>query len=301
MNPDRLRVLSWNVLYRELDARADGIADVIAAVGPDIVLLQETNPDHAEATARNLDLQVVGCGPAAPEPGPTSVPAILVRPSLIDASPGDGGVLADDDKTFAVWRTLTDGPATIVVASVHLTHTFQAGRMALDERYVAAAGGRGEAEAIDDPTIGDSVAARIRQLGALVETLGSEADRAVPIVLGGDFNFVPQGIEYRHLLGAGYADSWEAGPRLGSRDTILEHNPLISDGPGVYTEASGRFLPGTTGPLDYTLDFHFTRNLACRAAWVVGRPDPERPIWHSDHLAVAADYSVEKTGEPSVT
>ena len=287
-----LRVLTWNVLYRDLDGRADGLAAAIAEVAPDIVVLQETNRSHAEATASRLDMAVIGCGPSAPGGAVTSVPAILARVDVADPAPGTAVVLADDTKTYAVLHPFHLGPRRLVVASVHLTHTAQAGRMALDEAYVTAAQGLGDVADIADATVADSVTARLGQIESLTAAAASLAGVDAAVILAGDFNFVPHGVEYRRLLAAGYADAWTAGPRLGSRDTIIEHNPLISDGPGVYAEAGAAVMTGTTGPLDYTLDYHFVARVRCRAAWVVGRPDPLAPVWHSDHLGVAADHEI---------
>ncbi len=292
MSDPRIRTLNWNVLYRDLERRAEGLADAIASVGPDLVLLQETNPSHAAETAERLGMVVVGCGPAEAAGTITSVPAILARFGAVDPSPDPGLILTDAAKTYAVVHPFAVGGRRLIVASIHLTHTAQAGRMALDHDVVAAAQGGATVADIADPTIRDSVRARLAQLDALEAAVRSLAGDGDPILLGGDFNFVPRGPEYRRVLDAGFDDAWESGPRLGSRDTIIEHNPLISDGPGVYDVVSKAALTGTTGPLDYTLDYQFVAGLRCRAAWVVGRPDPVAPIWHSDHLGVATDHEI---------
>lgn len=296
MRQPRIRILAWNVLYRDLEARTEGLAATIAGVKADIVLLQETNPHHAELMAQQLGMTVVGCGPEAPTGGVTSVPAVLARIDNVDPVPGSGVILTDETKTYAVVHGFVVGSHRLVAASVHLTHTSQAGRMALDQGYVAAAQGLGPVDAIGDASIRDSVAARLGQIEPLTTIVDELAVEGAAVVLGGDFNFVPRGPEYQRLLGFGYADAWEAGPRLGSRDTIIEHNPLIGDGVGVYDDVSDPLLVGATGPHDYTLDFHFISGLRCQAAWVIGRPDPLAPEWHSDHLGVAGDYEIASDG-----
>ena len=282
-----VRVVSWNVLYHDLPIRADGLCRVIAKAKPDIVLLQETNPENAAFVSDQLGMALLGCGPRASGQPFHSAPAILARDA--DAPAKECLVLADEDKVYAILTTYAVGSSEVLVGSVHLTHTNHVGRISLDPDYVAAAQCLASVEAIRDDSIRLSVQARLRQLNALLDAV---VNRTV-VLLGGDFNFVPHGVEYRHLLTAGYGDCWDAGPRLGSRDTVLEQNPLIASGPGAYTPIARSAMPGTTGPLDYTLDFQFTKGLHGVAAWVLGRPDPDAPVWHSDHLGLAADYDID--------
>lgn len=283
-----IRVLTWNILYREADARLETLCARIREAAPDVVLLQESNRSHAEAVARELGMSVAV---VAPEPVDSpSVPAIVtglpVREtaahSLISGAPrGTWAVSAQVDTP--------DGPVSLI--STHLQHTSQAGRMALDPQYRAVAAGA-PVDVIDEEQLRESVRRRLVELGIIDGLVKSLAVR-MPVVLGGDLNCPPDGIEYRTVVGWGLNDSWRAGPRLGSGDTILERNPLISDVPGVYSDLAAKALPGLKADLDYTLDFLFhTRELHAGDAWVVGRPLP-RESWASDHLGLVVDYSVE--------
>lgn len=280
-----MRVVTWNVLWRDRNQRLDALCRCLAAVRPDVVLLQETSPDHAAAVAQRLDLAAIAVPPRdriEPMPGTDtiSVPAILAR--RLDRKKSiklTGGGPACWLITAAVPGP--DGGA-VRIGSVHLAATRAAGRMTLDPDYLAAARSELGHEAIREPGLRESVATRLQQLA----TVRAEFTEQQPWLLAGDCNFVPAGIEHRHLLRSGAVDAWEEGPRPGSRCTIVAANPLVAETAADYPD-----LPPGLPTLDYTLDFQFhSGHGAALAGWTIGVPAPGLD-WPSDHLGLAVDYA----------
>ena len=290
-----MRVVTWNVLYRNREERTDLLVNRLRRVEPDVVLLQETSPEHAETVAEQLGLTMVGCGRSIPDLPHESAPALLCSVAGDITPVGDVIELSMDDRTYAILSRvrLSDGTEA-VIGSVHLSHTGQAGRMGIDLGYARFSTGHGSLDEVADETFRTSVATRLEQLMELDRVIAGEQPRR-GVLLGGDFNFITYGGEYRRVLELGFSDAWSSGPRLGTRDTILEYNPLIGDGRGVYSERPPGVMQGVTGPLDYTLDFQFfTPGLTAESAWTLGRPDEDDPEWVSDHLGLAADYRLSQ-------
>lgn len=284
-----VRVATLNVLWRDRMGRLDVAGRALQRVDADIILLQETSAEHAAALAERIGHEPVLVAPDARPGEVTSVPAILsrtpaVRTRLVELP------LRGDRPHYACLATFGADAGGLTAVSTHLRHTNQAGRMALDARL------RTWTPPMDDPGPSDprgtdllgTVADRMIQL----EGAHAEVRRffGTPLVFGGDLNFVPDGPEYRTILAWGLADSWRAGPRLGSPHTILEANPLIGDGPGLYSAEAATAYPGMGGGLDYTLDFLFhSRAIRAGAAWVFGRPTAGED-WPSDHLGLVVEY-----------
>lgn len=314
-----LRVATWNVLNRDRARRTPLLVETLARVDADVVLLQETEPAHARELADTLGYAWYVAAPTGDAPV-ESLPALLSRLPVANVEMIE---LPTDyrQRFYAVCAEIGTPAGPLTAVSTHLRHTARAGRMALDPAVRAwddtapgvqgdaAPGVRGDAApgtAADDETDlatrasdpdPDSPAAiiamRLAQLAVIRERLGRYLD--APLLFGGDLNFLPDGPEYRAVLDWGVRDAWRAGPRLGSGATILEHNPLIADGAGIYAEEFGRQAPGGEAPLDYTLDFQFASPfLRPGAAWVFGRPSPAtRDQWASDHLGIAVDYHLD--------
>lgn len=282
-----IRVLTWNVLYRDAPSRIETLCDRIREVAPDVILLQESSPAHAEVIASALGMTVAAVAPE-PDKGVTSVPAIITglptRDTVVRELYNMG-----DRATWAVSATVITPQGDVAVITTHLQHTHLAGRMAVDPQYRQT--GASTQASIDEDQLRGSVQRRLLELEILMRTRTDNA-AAVATVLGGDFNFLPDGVEYRQIVASGLADTWRAGPRLGSAATILEHNPLCSDGPGAYSELASARMPGLRGDLDYTLDFMFhSPTIQVGDVWIVGRPNGDE-AWASDHLGIVADYSL---------
>ncbi|WP_018158131.1 endonuclease/exonuclease/phosphatase family protein [Demetria terragena] len=277
-----LRVLTWNVLRRDLDSRVDLIASRLEEVDADIVMLQETGPKNAAELAARAGYQLSALSSPPIEPEGGSV-AILTRHRATDvqahALPVTGRWAAVD---------VTVGASTVRIASAHLRHTPDAGTMGVDADYRGVAQGREDLENVDNEHVRESVAIRLAQL----DHLGAVFDGCpTPLIFGGDLNFVPNGPEYGEIIGWGLLDTWRAAPRLGSRATVLNSNPLVSGGPHVYDLIRDTTMPGARGGLDYVLDYQFaSTDLGIEAAWTVGQPDDDGGPWPSDHLGVVVDY-----------
>lgn len=280
-----IRVLTWNVLYREIDDRVDDLCSWMQRVQPSVVLLQETNPEHARQVAARMGMRVTALAPADGASAVVSVPAILTALPVVDSAAVPLST-AGTRPTWLVHADLTANGRTLRVATAHLQHTDLAGRMTVDAGYRRVADGA-EITMLQDDQLRSSVATRLRELQLIRSALGPLDS---PIILGGDFNFVPDGIEYRRVLSWSLADSWRAGSRLGSGATILQRNPLCSDDALSYQRVAAELLPGFGGSLDYTLDFVFHGSaLSVGNAWTVGEPSGGE-TWASDHLGIAVDY-----------
>ena len=266
-----MRSLSWNVLYRDRDARLELLAARAGAIEPDIILLQETSPEHASRLGAALGLELVAGGSELEIPGwtPSHSPAVLVRPTMrtqptgcLHAANGhDGG-----NRVFAAGAQVTlDDGRTLRIASVHLSSTRLAGRMGHDLSYRRSAR-LGDTAVVDDGAIRRSMMQRMDEIERLLEFISSPgADYAV---IGGDFNFVPYGPEYRVLELAGFRDAWEAAPRLGSRDTILEDNLLLTDGVRVYSSQRPQIFPRSS-PDHRGRSITRWTSTSCRALWTL--------------------------------
>lgn len=284
-----LRLATWNILNSNRFDRLELLSRHLRNVHPDVVLLQESSPQYALALADELGMHVaVTAVDPALRDEETSVPAIL---SAYETSNANVQELPSDTGRafFHVSATIHATGAEVRVGSAHLRHTPQAGRMGLDADYRAAAASRSHTGNIKDADLRISVLQRLEQLDAMLSRL----DPGEPTIFGGDFNFVPDGIEYR-TLASQFVDTWRSAPRLGHGATILERNPLIGDGRGLYTRQAGSVLEGSTGDLDYTLDYQFcSPGIEVGAAWTIGDPNTaETSAWPSDHLGIVADYAL---------
>lgn len=275
-----MRILTWNILWRERDDRRGVLTDHIRRIDPDVILLQESSPGHADALASDLGfaVAVVADDPVAEV---VSTPSIITRLPFV--APIGYQLGRTPDRTYWLVEVTIGG---IRVATMHLQHTHQAGTMALDSDY-RAVDTRAGVEHIADEEIRNSVRTRLEQLDIVREVVCD----GTPTVFGGDLNFAPDGIEYRTIVSWNVVDTWRVGPRLTNRATILQANPLVHGGTSVYSDQAEHLLPGTIGPLDYTLDYLFSSpGLTVGNAWTVGRPLAQSE-WPSDHLGVVIDLT----------
>ncbi|MEA9987054.1 endonuclease/exonuclease/phosphatase family protein [Subtercola sp. RTI3] len=290
-----LRVLTWNTLHRDRSSRIGSLSKVITHIAPDVVMLQESSPEHADEVAQRTGLHVTAV-PDVDSDDATSVPALLTRVPMTGSVVSELPAANDDHRYWAVSGTWTEGECFIQLTSTHLRHTHLAGRMGLDADYRLAAqqSRNGHAGPMQgDPSIADSVALRLRQLQALNDFLTIPRQQTSASILGGDFNFVPNGPEYQAVMHQGWSDAWHAAPRLGSGSTILDRNPLIADNPAPYRDVTLAKHPGGSAHPDYTLDFQFVRgNMTVNDAWTVGDPGHAGGQWPSDHLGIVVNYEI---------
>lgn len=286
-----LRIATWNILNRHRFDRLELVASHLRNSRPDVVLLQEASPLYARALAEKLGMEVAV---TAGDPASTdidddiSVPAIL---SALEASdPQKDELPSDSDRMFFHVSTMIRSAGNEVrVGTTHLRHTPHAGRMGFNKDYLASAASRDRADKIKDAELRISVLQRLEQLDSML----TRFEPGQPTIFGGDLNFVPDGIEYR-TLSSRFTDTWRGAPRLGHGATILERNPLIADGRGIYHAEADQLLEGSTGDLDYTLDYQFcSRGIQVGNAWTIGEPRTAgSSAWPSDHLGIVANYEL---------
>ncbi len=182
-----MRVATWNLWWRfgPWQQRQAAIESTLYDIDADVVLLQEVfgpgddSDDQAARLAASLGMQWVATTGARSSFGN----AILSRYPISDT---DQLVLPGRDRTpshrSALWAVLDhpDGPQP--VATTHL-----------DWRYDASSLRQTQVEAL--------VVWLARHHRALGQQLGVGPDQHRPLVLGGDFNAVPEADEMRRLVG----------------------------------------------------------------------------------------------------
>jgi endonuclease/exonuclease/phosphatase family metal-dependent hydrolase len=265
-----MRVMTWNLWWRfgPWEQRAHAIAAVVRDVQPDVLLLQEvwsaegTSAAHVLADAVDLAHVAITDDPFAERRGESGVgfhnaivarwPLQQVRSHALPRADGTAGhrraLSALMDTPHGEWP----------VISTHLDHRF-------DESAVR----QMQAEAV---------------LHVVAEVRG-DPDTALPVVVGGDCNAVPDSDEIRVLTGR------RAGP---VRNLVLSDCwEQVGDGPGHTWRADNPYQAATAWP-NRRLDYVFV-------SWPrpkpVGNPvraslagcEPVAGVWPSDHAAVVVD------------
>lgn len=282
-------VTTWNVLYRDLGRRTALQAERLESIRPDVLLLQETNGEHAHALAERIGMTVAAIAPDD-EGAPTVVPAVLVREPAVAAGVRTLPILLRDRHRHYVYADVRVGNRTVRCSTSHLQHTHRAGQMGFDTDYAAASRGEIAVDEITHDEIRTTVLRRLEELSLIARERAALSP--APEIFGGDLNFVPRGPEYHRILSWEMADSWTANPRLGSGATIIGANPLIADGPHTYDHEIAELFPGHVGTIDYTLDYLFhSRELSTRRAWTFGT-GRDGSDWPSDHLGLTVQYEL---------
>ena len=270
----RLRVVTWNVLYRDLARRLDRLTEVLARLDAHVVCTQEALADTHHVLAERLGLSSYWVPSGFPPPADEIGCAVASRYPVVEAR-ALGMDAAKPTRSAAA--ALIDTPLGMVwIISAHLMYTPTAGLGAADPPYGS-----------DSPV--PSVAARIDEISALSTTAADlDGDH---VLLCGDLNLLPDSPEYRHLAACGWADAWRRRPRLGSRATIVDANPLLDDAEPAHYRRAHQGLAGGPDTFDYTLDYQMLRGetLAATHAWTIGG---QRDGYPSDHLGVVVDYTI---------
>lgn len=269
-----LRVMTWNLWWRfgDWERRERAIVEVVRAVDPDVLCLQEAwaDPDgngparvlagevgHHALSSAPIGRHDVGFTNAVLSRWPLTPLADEALPRA-DGSPGHRRIVAGTAMT--PW-----GPWT--VASTHLDHRF-------------------------DDSAARSVQAR--HLLELAASWRSDPSSELPPVIGADLNAVPDSDEVRMLTGRRpgvpgivFSDAWEqAGDGHGA--TWRRDNPYCADSAWPNRR------------LDYVLIGWPRPNpvgnpLAARVV-ADGPVDVDgEPIWASDHAAVVVDLATPST------
>lgn len=271
-----LRVLTWNLWWRfgPWEERQPAIARVQADEAPDVVMLQEVwaddDEDQAEQLAAPLGLHVartarqagLSLGNAVLSRWPIAAQREVALPRA-DGSPGHRRALvAELDTPWGRWP----------VISTHLEYRF------------------------DESDVRELQARAILQLVAEVR---GNPDEDLPVIVGGDFNAVPDSDELRLLTGR------RAAP---VRNLVLsdcwEH---VGEGPGLTWRADNPYQEASAWP-DRRLDYVFVSWPRPKPvgnpvrAWLAG-VRPVDGVVPSDHAAVVVELAVPGStpaAEPSL-
>ena len=264
------RVVTWNTwwCFGPWQERQPLLTAAVAAQQADVVLLQETWPEQAEAVAQACGLAVIelSVGPFEPsgtdtEPAGTLFGnAILGRADQTEAmgstplsSAGDGA-----PRNGLAVRHRGEGPALLLVAT-HLNH------------------------------IAEASSVRSQQLDLLRQWIDQLWPQG-PVVLGGDLNLVPTSEEYHRSIAPRWVDLWRQAKPGEPGSTMVPENPRFRDidwmaarnGPGTPAGVRFDYLLARRGP-------EGSSGLSVKAIDVIGGAEHG---WPSDHLGLVADVSI---------
>lgn len=254
-----MRLLTWNLWWRfgPWERRRAAIDATLAAVGADVICLQETWPDQARDLAERLDCSWVFEGRARRD-GHTGEPrfgvAVLSRWPIVARVATELPIPSDEDvERVAVMVTLDVPGGPVDVVTTHLSHR------------------------------PEWTADRIRQLEWTrhLANVGRTGD--LPPVLAGDLNSRPRGAELARARQLGLQECWSLAPTEGTGLTMVAANPYLHGGFKDLGDAGIRLdhvLVGEPAPGD--------------RRWVVTNAEVAsssalRGVWPSDHLGVIVD------------
>lgn len=253
-----LRLLTWNVWgrFEDWEARQPGIQATLAALDPHVIALQETWPEQAAKFAAILGRHVVSTiHPASNLFGL----AILSRDEIVgnavaDLPSGD----AQDEHRQVLRADLDTAAGPISVTTTHLNYRL------------------------------DHSAVRQEQVRTVLDLVRSAPTGALPPLLCGDFNAVPDADEIRILTGRAapalpglvFHDAWEAGH--GDGFTWSRDNP----------EAARHWLPEAR--IDYVFVGYQPRRPGRVRHVEVVAGERSDGLWPSDHFALFADIDLSR-------
>ena len=252
-----MRLVTWNTLWRFGDwaPRQPLLASHLAALEPDVVLLQEAWPAQARELAAACGLEALGFSGGYFDRTISNVPvdaefgnAILARSGeiVVDeafaAAPGDA----------APRRLLAARIDGRVVATSHLSHMNEAGEGRAEQlRWIA------------------------RSLAGLE-----------PYVFGGDCNLVPSSPEYAVAAEVGLRDLWAEAHPDEYGGTMVVGNPEIGSYEWMDDRNGEHAPPGSGVRLDY---LWATEGVTCTSIELIGRGETGSTRWPSDHLGLLAE------------
>ncbi len=288
MTDKYMTVATWNILYRDRESRLRQVIERLQRVGPDVLLLQETDLQHAQQVAQETGMMLAAIAPPNGD-GIQSLPAVLTRTQPVTAGAVRFENIQGEERHYVFAEIVCFG-RQLRCGTAHLHSTDRAGRLGVDPDYRRVSQRRAGLDSLGDSDLSSSVSHRLEEINAIREI--REGLTSIPEIFGGDLNFVPRGIEYQAIQDWGLRDAWSDGPRLGSGATILGNNPLVADGPRAYAQEIADHLPGHLGEIDFTLDFQFCSvSFETRNAWTFGN-GRELEGWASDHLGLAVEYAL---------
>ena len=268
---DVLRVVSWNVLFGNLIHERERAGKILAALDPDILLLQELEDEQDPREIADMLNATLGS-----EPAPWNAVASPIGSGLRSMAAARGGVhlpaagtIARLDDPTRFLRAAVLGVPTehgmLIVASVHLRCCGGPGDEA-DLQRMAEALSLGHA--IDG--IVNEMEARQRQLQRSLEQPMPAASGigVAGMIIGGDLNLVGSAAPLTIL-----AENRAAFGGRGVSTTLVAADPLHLDGSSnaTWSDKEKSFTPGR---LDYLL--YSPSTLAMRNAFILdtARVDP---------------------------
>ena len=265
-----MRIMTWNVwwTFGPWQERQQAIRSVLAQQNADVLFLQETIPGEDQAGNIAKFLGFHSKESTSSEPGEAKRrsqvmcnaivsrwPIVASSSVLLPSAPGRPRVrtalICHLDTPWGIWP----------VATTHLDHSF------------------------------DGSSVRLAQVDALADMVHDElkvVDSGLPVIVGGDFNAVPDSDEIRRLTGRTavkhsnlvFADMWE----------------LRGDGHGRTWDAANPYLKDANWPnrrIDYLFVTWPRRKPAGHPIriWLAGHEAVDGVV-ASDHYAVVADVRV---------
>lgn len=208
---DPLRILVYNI-HAGKDAQGsdnlERVADIVRRTGADLVLLQEVD----RGTERS---------------GRTDQPAVLARLTGYHAAFGQTLDYQGGEYGIAVlsrWRIVSDTllPLTVQPPQQRAGGSYEP-RGVLHVTVAAPGGALHVLNTHLDPSADDGY--RLQEVEGVLSAARRLVPGAAPVLLGGDFNAVPESRVHQRVLGDSWRDAWIACGR-GSAETYPSHVPV---------------------------------------------------------------------------
>ena len=292
--PEKVAEMYGNVMQSDFPARAAAIARIVKESEPHVIGLQEISlirkQDSADSLVNPLPnaaldflavlqdaLQAEGLSYAvAGKVENVDIEMPMLTPTgLVDVRITDYDViLARSDVAVANPMTATYQAALPIA---HLGIEVPRGYVAVDATVgdVTYRVVNTHLEAFNQPP-------RVAQMQELVASL---SDVTLPVILLGDFNTAaPDGAAYQLLVGAGYADVWQADSE-GTGNTCCQDADLMNEESDLGKRIDQVFIKGVS----------LREGAAIRTATVGDQAEDKTPggLWPSDHAGVVAHLPVE--------
>jgi len=216
MAPEKLTLFNANILgFSDL---SENVIQEITTRAPDVVTLQEVNPEMAHSLRMRLG-ERYPCMVLAPQPGSWGM-GVLSRLACSPVAVENPGLWVGNPQLVTL---TTPAQHSVLIANIHAIHP----HIAL-ERDSVAAGVLG---------LTASVRNREESIRALLSQLNSSPTRAV--IIAGDLNASMRNRVYGDIRQAGYSDAW------------LEHQPVWRGGTWPFPNLGGIPLLGQLVRIDF--------------------------------------------------
>ena len=292
--PEKVAEMYGNVMQSDFPARAAAIARIVKESEPHVIGLQEISLIRKQDSADSLV-------------NPLPNAALDFLAVLQDALQAEGLSYAVAGKvenvdiempmltpTGLVDVRITDYDVILARSDVAvanpMTATYQA---ALPIAHLGIEVPRGYVAV--DATVGDvtyrvvnthlEAFDQLPRVAQMQELVASLSDVTLPVILLGDFNTAaPDGAAYQLLVGAGYADVWQADSE-GTGNTCCQDADLMNEESDLGKRIDQVFIKGVS----------LREGAAIRTATVGDQAEDKTPggLWPSDHAGVVAHLPVE--------